>query len=282
MLSALQFLCANSAFLQLVSTPEGAQQAKEYVAKVQGADKLNSQGGQMERVGRGDEEGLESLVHSWMSMQTLKMRAPASLPADANGTGGTGGSGSPSSARRRASSAGDPTCIKHKKPHLIHRIFGRRPHTHPLLGHEGIDVNQATTDDGSTPLLMASCKGHAAVVEALLGQEGIDVNQATTDDGSTPLLMASQNGHVAVMEALLAKGASATAPITNNVTPLMVAAHFGHRGCVELLLLAVDAADVGVRMTGWNKFFKAGEGTTALQLAMTAGHLAIAELIEGG
>jgi ankyrin repeat protein len=107
------------------------------------------------------------------------------------------------------------------------------------------------------------------------------VNQATTDTGSTPLYVASHNGHAAVVEVLLGKGASATAPMTNNVTPLMVAAHFGHRGCVELLLLAVDAA-VGVRMTGWNEVLKAGEGTTALQLATTAGHLAIAELIEGG
>jgi ankyrin repeat protein len=145
-----------------------------------------------------------------------------------------------------------------------------------LLAHEATDVNQARTDDGGTPLCMASHWGHAAVVGALLAHEATDVNQAMTDTGCTPLLIASQNGQAAVVAALIKRGASATQPMTHNVTPLMVAAHFGRGECVELLLGAVDAGNVQAKMTGWNDHFKAGEGADALQLAEAAGHAEIA------
>jgi ankyrin repeat protein len=148
-----------------------------------------------------------------------------------------------------------------------------------LLAHEATDVNQARTDEGSTPLFAASLEGHAAVVEALLAHEATDVNLARTDEGSTPLFAASQQGHAAVVAALIKRGASATQPMTHSVTPLMVAAHFGRRECVELLLGAVDAGAVKAKMTGWNKHFKAGEGTDALQLAEAAGHAEIATLL---
>jgi ankyrin repeat protein len=148
-----------------------------------------------------------------------------------------------------------------------------------LLAHEATEVNQARTNTGSTPLFVASQQGHAAVVKALLAHEATEVNQARTDNGSTPLFQASQHGHAAVVAALIKRGASATQPMTHNVTPLMVAAHFGRRECVELLLGAVDAGAVQAKMTGWNKHFKAGEGTDALQLAEAAGHAEIARLL---
>jgi ankyrin repeat protein len=37
-----------------------------------------------------------------------------------------------------------------------------------LLGR-GVDVNQANTDDGATPLIIACYDGHGSIVEALLG-----------------------------------------------------------------------------------------------------------------
>ena len=74
-----------------------------------------------------------------------------------------------------------------------------------LLGG-GADVNQATTDDGSTPLYIASQNGHLEVVKELLGG-GADVNQARTDDTTTPLRMESEEGHVEVVKELLGGGA---------------------------------------------------------------------------
>ena len=49
-----------------------------------------------------------------------------------------------------------------------------------LLARDDIDVNKARTEDGSTPLCMASHKGHTEVVERLLARDDIDVNKAET------------------------------------------------------------------------------------------------------
>jgi hypothetical protein len=45
-----------------------------------------------------------------------------------------------------------------------------------LLSQESIDVNQATTDKGATPLSIACSKHHKEIVNALLNQELIDIN----------------------------------------------------------------------------------------------------------
>jgi ankyrin repeat protein len=171
--------------------------------------------------------------------------------------------------------APDDSCT----PLFMASYYGDAAVVKALLAHEATDVNQATTDDGRTPLFVASQNGYTAVVKALLAHEATDVNQARKNDGVTPLLMASQNGHTAVVAALIKRGASATQPMTHNVTPLMVAAYFGRRECVELLLGAADASDVQAKMTGWNEVLKAGEGTDALQLAEAAGHAEIATLL---
>jgi hypothetical protein len=49
-----------------------------------------------------------------------------------------------------------------------------------LLACDGIDVNKAMTNDGTTPLFMAFQKGHTEVVGLLLACDGIDVNKAMT------------------------------------------------------------------------------------------------------
>ena len=53
------------------------------------------------------------------------------------------------------------------------------------------DTDQATTDNGATPLYITSQNGHHPVVEALL-QHGAAVDEARTDNGETPLYIASQ------------------------------------------------------------------------------------------
>ena len=109
--------------------------------------------------------------------------------------------------------------------------------------HEQKDVNKATTDDGSTALIIASQNGHADVVSLLLGKEGVDVNQAT-NDGRTPLYIASWKGHSEVVSMLLAKqGVDVNQATYNGCTPLYIASHKGHSEVVSMLL-AKEGIDV--------------------------------------
>jgi ankyrin repeat protein len=138
-------------------------------------------------------------------------------------------------------------------------------------------VNQATTDNGSTPLYEASYKGHAAVVEALLAHKATEVNQARTDDGSTPLNVASEQGHAAVVEALLRHPAIKVDQAKTDdtgFTPLMTAAYKGQQRCVELLLDA--GADRTIAMTG------SAAGATAVDAAKQERHESIVALLGGG
>ncbi|KAL5509677.1 hypothetical protein EMCRGX_G005080 [Ephydatia muelleri] len=61
--------------------------------------------------------------------------------------------------------------------------------------------------NNTTPLYVASEKGHHDVVQTLLGA-GADVNIARSDVGRRPLFIASCNGHLGVVKTLLKAGAN--------------------------------------------------------------------------
>ena len=75
-----------------------------------------------------------------------------------------------------------------------------------LLLQHGADADKATTDDGSTPLFMASQEGHTDVVTLLL-EHVADPNIARTTDGATPLMTAAVEGHLGTVQLLVAAGA---------------------------------------------------------------------------
>ena len=87
-----------------------------------------------------------------------------------------------------------------------------------LLARDDIDVNKARTDDGFTPLCVASQDGHTAVVERLLARDDIDVNKARTDNGSTPLCVAVAHGHRKVVKRLLKKKGIQRTQLSNLVS----------------------------------------------------------------
>jgi ankyrin repeat protein len=72
---------------------------------------------------------------------------------------------------------------------------------------------------GLTPLLFAVRQGNAASVTALIAA-GADVNQVSTGDHTSPLLMATVNGHFDIAKQLLEKGANPKLASDANATPL--------------------------------------------------------------
>ena len=108
---------------------------------------------------------------------------------------------------------------------------------HALLQHIHTNPNQSRNSDGATPLFMASCSGHEAVVHALLQHSHTNPNQPRTVDGATPLFAASAKGHHNIVCALLEKKADANQPCHDGMTPLMTAASCGFGDVVHTLLL---------------------------------------------
>ena len=108
---------------------------------------------------------------------------------------------------------------------------------------------------GWNPLMNASARNHAGIIEALLAA-GADVNAANVF-GTTALIWACYNGRLEASRALVASGANVNAVNQPGLTPLNCArGRYGNRGnpAIEALLLAagatagadwVDGADEG-------------------------------------
>jgi len=88
-----------------------------------------------------------------------------------------------------------------------------RPFTYnELIGRHG----------GLSALHFAARQGAAETVRALL-EGGADVNQASSADGMTPLLIATINGHFDIARSLLARGADPNQATEGGVAPLYAA-----------------------------------------------------------
>jgi hypothetical protein len=75
-------------------------------------------------------------------------------------------------------------------------------------------VNRASDENGFTPLLIAIEIGHLQKARSLIEDLGADANKAT-DDGRTPLMMASYYKHATIVHLLPKHGADspASAPL---------------------------------------------------------------------
>jgi ankyrin repeat protein len=105
------------------------------------------------------------------------------------------------------------------------------------LLRRGVDPN-TTIERGDPALLAAAQDGSLEVVQALLkGRAKVDIRNAY---GDTPIMVASLKGHLAIVKALRAAGASINHP---GWTPLLYAAVAGQDQIIDYLLSA--GADVG-------------------------------------
>lgn len=143
-------------------------------------------------------------------------------------------------------------------------LLGDAPKVTELLEKDPA-LARARTNGGDTALLLASCLGHAAVVEKLL-QKGAEVD-FTNKYHATPLMWASYNGKPDVVEKLLAHGTKVNALDKMGAAAVVYAADAGHQKIVEIL--AAKGADLQAR----------GQQGTALALAAKNGHPGVVQFL---
>ena len=106
-----------------------------------------------------------------------------------------------------------------------------------LLLDNNAGPNLARTIDGAVPLHMAAEKSRIDVVKLLL-QYKAEPNARITD-GATPLYIATENGRVDVVNVLLEHNADPNQALTiDGSTPVFIAAQKGYDECLKLLLAA--------------------------------------------
>jgi ankyrin repeat domain-containing protein 17 len=153
-------------------------------------------------------------------------------------------------------------------PFLLASLRGHLAVMRHLLLH-GANIN-TTTNKGWTALMFASKRNDEDCVRMLLS-EGADVNHLSPDR-RTALSEATIRGHIRVMELLLEARADTDTKSQHDWTPLMHAAYIGDIDSVNLLLKHGATTTVG-----------SARDETPLLLASAAGSLVVVEkLLEIG
>ena len=132
------------------------------------------------------------------------------------------------------------------------------------------DINQRTSpaNGGSSPLFVASCKGHASCVSVLLESNAtLELADVT---GGSPLYGASYKGNAHCVALLVAARATASSRDQEGWTPLHAAAKNGHIECLRLLA----GADIGAAVEA-----RTNRHSTPLCLACMSGRFECAELL---
>jgi len=103
-----------------------------------------------------------------------------------------------------------------------------------ILLEQGADVNARYGNWGSN-LICAARDGYKPIIVKELLQSGANVND-TDDDGTTPLIWASIKGHIQIVEELISFGADINKKNKNGWTALIGAANEGHKSIVKALI----------------------------------------------
>lgn len=129
----------------------------------------------------------------------------------------------------------------------------------------------ARNDNGATPLMLATLRGHTAIVELLCA---FNANTDISEDDQlvTPLMVACFKGNVDIAKILLTKGASVNLVNKHGATALVTAAASQNINPDIIQLLLDSKANVDIRD---------GSGLTALQFAMKSGNLRAIALLSG-
>jgi ankyrin repeat protein len=171
------------------------------------------------------------------------------------------------------------------------------------LGKYGADVQHADCH-GITPLMQATQRGQADIVEYLLGRPGINID-AKAADGNTALYLACDNANFEVLQLLVAAGARVEPKASDEWGPLALAAfrgkievvkylaeecgadeqRAGPDGRTPLILAAeenrADIVEYLLGRPGMDIQAKTAVGVTALDIACQNGHLETVKLLVG-
>ncbi len=112
-----------------------------------------------------------------------------------------------------------------------------------LLTKAGASINQKAGEMGTPLISWAVIGGNRQVVRSLL-EHGADVN-ATTNDSSTPLMIAAERGEASILRFLIAKRAKLNLRNNDGRTALILASKKGRGECVKALL--ASGADGSIR-----------------------------------
>ena len=112
-------------------------------------------------------------------------------------------------------------------------FFGHAKIAEFLLAHAADVAARSKNTNGNTPLHAALAGNHKMVAGLLIGA-GADVNEADAA-GWRPLHLAAANNNLDVMRTLIAQGADVAAQNAEGLAPLALAKQKGHREAVALL-----------------------------------------------
>jgi ankyrin repeat protein len=112
-------------------------------------------------------------------------------------------------------------------------FFGHTKIAECLLGHAADVAARSRNANANLPLHAALAGNHKMVAGLLIGA-GADVNAADAA-GWRPLHLAAANNNLDVMRTLIAQGADVTAQNAEGLLPLALAKQKGHREAVALL-----------------------------------------------
>lgn len=128
----------------------------------------------------------------------------------------------------------------------------------------------SSIDDGSTPLMLASRRGHLAVCRVIIENSATDSVHARATGDMSALTCACMAGHASVVDLLLQANASVNARFgTSNVNALATACMQGHASVVDRLLQA--SASVNARFGNIHM--------NALACACVEGHASVVDLL---
>jgi ankyrin repeat protein len=139
-----------------------------------------------------------------------------------------------------------------------------------LIRQVKCDPNNAGTD-GSTPVCIASRKGHVDIVRYLVAEAKCDPNQAN-NDGNTPLYVASEHGHLDIVRYLVAEAECDPNQANNDGTaPVYIASANRH---LEIVRYLVGECKCDPNQAN-------NDGTSPVYIASYQGHVDIVRYLVG-